>query len=245
MTTSMVPFALASLFFVAPPGPLAKPIPSATKQAAAKKSKKKKKTQQKSKTKKPSKKQTAHRTNKDLGKVRPKFKPLLPKKTLVKQAEQKNVVPVGGDTPLTTLATLSAANSRQGNYAIDFRCAFVMTYSQWGDNGYAQWPQRLVEFCRASANHYDPGVEINFTGEAGKAYAIDCNSDASQTRWRIKHRIAGGDWSTEEIKTTATPMDVVLADRSGRISVRFEFDPVDNHILTHRISKCRVSRIGG
>lgn len=239
MTTSMVTLALASLFFVAPGKTAPTKKSSALNPAAAKSA-----TLKKGKTK-PTKSQSANLTSNNLDQVQPspKFKPLLPKSALIKQAKKAKIVPTGGDSSLTTLATLSAGNARQGDFTIDFRCAFVHTYPSSGPNGFALWPNRLIEFCRSETPWYDPGVEINFPGEAGRAYAVDCDSQAN-TRWRIKHRVAGGAWSSEITTTTGTPTDFVLADQDGEISVRIEFDPADNHILQQGIRYCRVSRIG-
>ena len=175
-------------------------------------------------------------------KAMPKFGPLLSKSKLKQGAKAAKVVPAGGSVPLTTLATLSAGNSREGEYSIDFRCAFVHTYPMSGPNGFAIFPNSLIEHCRTRAA-FEPGIEVSFPAEAGKAYAVDCNSGAS-TRFEIRHKVGTGPWSATATIETNNPTDFVLADQDGEGRVRMVFNPVDNHILEQSIRVCRVSQIG-
>lgn len=169
----------------------------------------------------------------------PKFAPLLSKSALLEGAKAKKIVPTEGDAPLTTLATLSATKSREGNFAVDFLCANV--YTSWDGDGLVAWPHLLIEHCRG----FGPkaGVEVVFPAEAGRAYAVECNSQASP-RWRIKHKIGAGGWSPTITVDTHNPVDYVLASSAGQVRVNFQLDPVDNHVLQQGVRFCRVSRIG-
>jgi hypothetical protein len=174
--------------------------------------------------------------------ILPKFSPLLSKDALVKGAKDKKVVPTSSNPPLTTLATLSAANMREGGYVVDFICANV--YASWAADGIAAWPSKQLEFCR---EHMDAGekagIEVVFPAEAGKAYAVECNG-SSGPMWRIRHKIGAGSWSAVASIATQNPIDYVIATTTGEARVRFVLDPQDNNVLRHDISTCRVSRIG-
>jgi hypothetical protein len=174
--------------------------------------------------------------------IQPKFSPLLSKDALVKGAKDSKIVPTSSNPPLTTLATLSAAKTRDGSYTVDFICA--NTYASWSTNGVAAWPSRQLEFCR---DHMDEGmkagIEVVFPAEAGKAYAVECNG-SSGPMWRIRHKLGAGAWSAVASIATSNPVDYVIATTTAEARVRFVLDPQDNNVLRHDISSCRVSRIG-
>lgn len=244
MTRTIFTISALSLLVAVPAfaGPKAKkPVmtsPALTKGAVMPKAKAK--PQAKAKVAKP--KQTLISDNFAGYKGMPKFKPLLSASKLKKGAKDAKVVPAGGSTPLSTLATLSAGNSRDGNYSIDFRCAFVHTYASSGPNGFALFPHSLIEFCRGRTG-YEPGVEVSFPVQAGKAYAVDCNS-AANTRFQIRHKVGSGSWSPTTTMETGNPRDFVLADQNGEARVRMVFHPTTNHILQQSIRYCRVSQVG-
>lgn len=173
--------------------------------------------------------------------AQPKFKPLLSKPALIQGAKAKKIVPVDHEPPLTTLATLSATNTREGEYAVDFKCAFV--YASSGADGFARFPHRLIEYCKTQEDWHHAGAEVVFPAEAGRAYAVECNSEASPN-WKIRHKIGTAAWSPVATVDTYNPVDYVIATSAGQVRVQFELDPTDNHVLQQGIRFCRVSRIG-
>lgn len=178
----------------------------------------------------------------------PLFRPLVVSEVLERLREQRNAAP-----PVQTqeasndprvIATLGAAQPRDGGATIDFRCAFVHSYAEAGEMGIASFPHRLIDFCRNHNPSYGPGVAVSFPVTAGKFYTVECDSAAS-TEFRIEHKMLGDSgWSpTAEIRTRS-PLDFIRPDRDGTAMVRMSFDPAHNHILTQSIRECRVSEIG-
>jgi hypothetical protein len=223
MTSTIITASIAALLFAAPGVSTKAPLPTGT--TAIKPTVKI--------TPKAKKQLTAS------AKFQPKFVPLLSKAKLLEGAKAKKIVPTDGDLPLTEIATVSAGKSREGGVAVDFLCANV--YTSWWEEGFAAWPHRMIEMCRSQG--FVPGLEVVFEAQAGTAYAVECNSEASP-RWRIKHKVGEGGWSPTITVDTWNPVEYVLARTSGRTRVQFKLDPVDNHILQQGVRYCRVSRIG-
>lgn len=178
----------------------------------------------------------------------PGFRPLVVDNVVDRLKVQRNVTPPAqtqeaSDDP-RVIATLGAAQPRDGGASIDFRCAFVHSYATAGEMGLAMFPHRLIDFCRNQNPTYNPGVSVSFPVTAGKFYTVECDSAAS-TEFRMRHKMLGDSgWSpVAEIRTRA-PLDFIRPTRAGTAMVQISFDPAHNHILTQSIRECRVSEIG-
>lgn len=161
---------------------------------------------------------------------------------LREQAQDNQIVPQNDPSALRELARLSAGNPREGSFAYNVYCGTVLSDVSLGDDGFTLFPHRLIDFCRDQGLP-KAGVEVVFTAQAGRAYAVDCTS-AANTRFRIRHKLGGNDWSPTTTVTTRTPREFVLTGQTAEARVKIEFDPTNNHILTQSIKACRVSQIG-
>lgn len=162
---------------------------------------------------------------------------------LREQAQNNNLVPQEGDSPLREVARLDAATPMVGNASMNSYCANV-SINTHQRIGHVMFNYQRINFCRSNGSP-NAGVGIRFTAEAGRAYAVDCSSSAA-TRFQVRHRIGRDAWShTETIPDTRTPRDFVIVEETSEVLVSFEIDPEDYSIPTHSISECRISQIGG
>ncbi|MEM6990650.1 MAG: hypothetical protein AAF721_09140 [Myxococcota bacterium] len=195
-------------------------------------------------------KKPAHtKTKRRRGKARkrsrlPNFVKLLSPQLLTSKAKDDDLIPQGGSSTVTALATLTAANPRQGEFGLNFRCAHVKTAAALGAQGYAEWHHQLIDFCRTTATQMEPGVEITFPTEADVVYAVECNL-SSDPRLQIRHKIGLGGWTHPvTMSSTANPVHFFASGSGGLAQVRIALDPAHSGVPVHRIRSCRVSRLG-